>query len=275
MSSLPDQARITFPISSATELTDRENYQGQVGSKVFTCLAEGNPEPSLSWYYNGDPITGINGVNENSPQLVENNTQLIITSPQSTHSGIYQCLVRNVISGISHVDQRIWILEIKVASERGEKNYCCVTVIYTLLLYFLGPTYFEPLLTTNPLAMQDNILGILLIIPDNISNLVLTAVVSLDPCVPVQWTFNGTNIPTNDFLVNFTDPCSDNYSFPPYMYNLTIPPSTQLNSGFYSAKFDNGGPESIILPKVFVTLSGTIIEKATPAPTYCKYVTSV
>ena len=111
---------ITSPTPGSMELTDRESYQVQFGNKTFTCLAEGYPEPSLYWYYNGDFIIGINGVIARGPEL--------IISSQSYHSGIYQYLVQNKIGETTFVDQRAWILEVRVPS-RKNKNKCSPVVL--------------------------------------------------------------------------------------------------------------------------------------------------
>lgn len=135
-------------------------------------------------------------------------------------------------------------------------NICCI-----ILFSSLGPIYIEPLLTTNPEVVVDKYLGSLLLVsPLNMGLSLIAVVMDPDICPSVQWIFNGTNIPTTEFMVTVNDPC-DGVS--PYEYQISIPSLTQMTSGFYSAIFDDGLTEPTVQPKVFVTVPGIIIEQTT------------
>ena len=66
--------------------------------------------PSMSWYYNGLNVAGLDGVTVSDDEL-------IIFPPETTHSGVYQCSVSNTVEGLITEDQRSWLLEIKTASK--------------------------------------------------------------------------------------------------------------------------------------------------------------
>lgn len=85
-----------------------DNREVFVGGRAltFTCESMGTPEPSIEWYFNGQPITADSGVS------TVGNT-LIIASPQTRNSGVYQCIVSSQFGD----DQRAWLLEIREASE--------------------------------------------------------------------------------------------------------------------------------------------------------------
>ena len=73
---------------------------------MYTCEFEGFPLPSIAFYFNGRPISPDTGLS------VVNRT-LIITTPQVSHSGIYQCIVSNEFGD----DQVAWLLEIREPSK--------------------------------------------------------------------------------------------------------------------------------------------------------------
>ncbi|KAH8246819.1 hypothetical protein KR032_000847 [Drosophila birchii] len=58
-------------------------------SKTLSCRAEGNPEPSISWYHNGAPL------NSSYTRYINGN-ELQIHSFDPEEEGIYQCVARNV-----------------------------------------------------------------------------------------------------------------------------------------------------------------------------------
>ena len=72
------------------------------------CEFVGFPLPIVTFHFNGARIEADN----TSDVIVINNT-LIIPSPQVSHSGIYQCIVRNEFGD----DQQAWLLEIREPSE--------------------------------------------------------------------------------------------------------------------------------------------------------------
>ncbi|KAH8346823.1 hypothetical protein KR059_000257 [Drosophila kikkawai] len=58
-------------------------------SKTLSCRAEGNPEPTISWYHNGAPL------NSSYTRYINGN-ELQIHSFDPEEEGIYQCVARNV-----------------------------------------------------------------------------------------------------------------------------------------------------------------------------------
>ena len=75
---------------------------------MYTCEFEGFPFPNITFYFNGRPIS--NGTE--SDVRIANNT-LIISFPQVSHSGVYQCIVSNEFGD----DQQAWLLEVREPSE--------------------------------------------------------------------------------------------------------------------------------------------------------------
>ena len=73
---------------------------------MCTCEFEGYPTPRIDWYFNGKPISPDSGVS------ISDNT-LAIASPQTSNSGIYQCIVSNDVGD----DQAAWLLEIRLPSK--------------------------------------------------------------------------------------------------------------------------------------------------------------
>ena len=100
-----DPAEITSPVEGAAELTDREILAGNA-SISYTCEGEGFPAPTLTWYFNGEPISPDSGV-------IVNGNQLSISDPTVNNSGIYQCLLTNNFAMITTTVFRLWILEVR------------------------------------------------------------------------------------------------------------------------------------------------------------------
>ena len=79
-----------------------DQTQDEGGTTSFTCQATGEPVPTISWYFNGDPVDEANmmkytisTVSLNSTTI--NNT-LTIMSVQSSDVGTYTCNATNVVS---------------------------------------------------------------------------------------------------------------------------------------------------------------------------------
>ena len=107
---LPIEApSITAPSVSDASLVDREWLVGG-GPVMFTCEYEGIPTPMVRWYHNGEPIQPDSGVSLNSSQLV-------ISVPQVSNSGVYQCVVSNTIDGVVMEDMRQYVLEVREPSK--------------------------------------------------------------------------------------------------------------------------------------------------------------
>lgn len=92
-------------ITSHNLQNEREHFTVEQ-NLTYTCEFEGSPLPSITFYFNGRPISTDIGLNN-----IFNNT-LSIPSPQFSHSGIYQCIVSNEFGD----DQAVWLLEIRQPS---------------------------------------------------------------------------------------------------------------------------------------------------------------
>ena len=103
-----EPASITTPAAS---LTDRELLVGG-GPVMFQCENQGIPAPMVTWYHNGETIQPDSGVRVNSNQVV-------ISEPQVSNSGMYQCVVSNTIDGVVREDRRQWVLEVREPSKYG------------------------------------------------------------------------------------------------------------------------------------------------------------
>uniref|UniRef100_T1PGN3 Cell adhesion molecule-related/down-regulated by oncogenes n=1 Tax=Musca domestica TaxID=7370 RepID=T1PGN3_MUSDO len=71
-----------------------QNQTIKVGKNfVLECDADGNPIPTISWQFNGEPITATT---ENDHLVLENeNTELIVNKAQESDSGVYTCVAEN------------------------------------------------------------------------------------------------------------------------------------------------------------------------------------
>ena len=74
---------------------------------TFVCKYHGLPTPTLSWSFNGEKIS------RSGEGISLMGNVIRIPAPDGRHSGVYQCFVENVITGIRHTDVRSWILEVK------------------------------------------------------------------------------------------------------------------------------------------------------------------
>ena len=103
---------ISAPAMGAASLTDRERLVGG-GPVMFQCENQGIPAPMVTWYHNGETIQPDSGVRVNSNQVV-------ISEPQVSNSGVYQCVVSNTIDGVVREDRRQWVLEVREPSKYAE-----------------------------------------------------------------------------------------------------------------------------------------------------------
>ena len=58
---------------------------------TLQCQAEGNPQPTITWQRDGQPL------DSNGHYTVRDDGALVISSPQHTDSGGYVCLATNVM----------------------------------------------------------------------------------------------------------------------------------------------------------------------------------
>jgi len=81
------------------EVMDETQNEGDTAS--FTCQATGEPVPTISWYFNGALVNGVNAIIRSiSIMLLNANTisnTLIIISVESSDVGTYTCNATNVV----------------------------------------------------------------------------------------------------------------------------------------------------------------------------------
>ena len=73
----------------------------------FSCPVTGNPEPEVTWYFNGDPLEGDEG------RVIAGN-ELTVGPTMVSHSGMYQCFASND-NGVAYES---WTLQVR---EPGRK----------------------------------------------------------------------------------------------------------------------------------------------------------
>ena len=82
-------------IKSVTDLLENETYP-----VTFTCKATGEPVPTISWYFNDDPINVSNTSDYNISSIVNETvveSLLTVFDTQSADVGRYTCLAENII----------------------------------------------------------------------------------------------------------------------------------------------------------------------------------
>ena len=74
--------------------------QDEGATASFTCQATGKPVPTISWYFNGIPISNDTeyDISETSVNITAINSILTIMSVQSSDVGTYTCNATNVVS---------------------------------------------------------------------------------------------------------------------------------------------------------------------------------
>ena len=80
-----------------------DETQDEGGAASFTCQATGEPVPTISWYFNGIPISNNTDVDkydisETSVNTTTINSTLTIMNVQSSDVGTYTCNATNVVS---------------------------------------------------------------------------------------------------------------------------------------------------------------------------------
>ena len=94
---------ITRPLQ---DVNDRDRVIRSGRNVVYVCEYQAFPTPIVSWYYNGRPLLTESGVRVRGNEMT-------IYNPEIRHSGIYQCILENIVDGVRHVDMRSWILELR------------------------------------------------------------------------------------------------------------------------------------------------------------------
>ena len=108
---------------TTTPESDREAVVGG-GTLMFSCPFTGIPTPTLSWFFNGQMISGVN-IQDDS---------LTIAAPQVGNSGAYQCFVENSVSE----EITSWVLEVR---EPGKIIGIDSIYLYTLFVYLMSYDY--------------------------------------------------------------------------------------------------------------------------------------
>ena len=105
-------ALITAPAENDLSLiAEREQLEFE-SEVVFQCEYRGVPTPRIMWYHNGERVETGSGIRESSRQLVISRYEL-----QLNRSGVYQCIVSNIIDGMTRMDSRQWMLKVRPPGE--------------------------------------------------------------------------------------------------------------------------------------------------------------
>ena len=79
-----------------------DETQNEGGIASFTCQADGEPLPTISWYFNGAPLNESNTakymITERQISTTTNTDILNILSVESSDVGTYTCNATNVVS---------------------------------------------------------------------------------------------------------------------------------------------------------------------------------
>ena len=90
---------IVIPAINPEVMHEMQN-EGDTAS--FICQATGEPVPTISWYFNGAPVSEGNTMNYTISMMLMNTTTisstLTIMSVQSSDVGTYTCNATNVVS---------------------------------------------------------------------------------------------------------------------------------------------------------------------------------
>ena len=88
---------------------DLEQLIGQ--SVTFTCVVEGIPTPTVTWYHNGVQLSagGAISISRNFPNV----SVLSISSLAAEDTGMYQCFASNVVGRT----QASWALQVRTSGE--------------------------------------------------------------------------------------------------------------------------------------------------------------
>ncbi|XP_029918852.1 immunoglobulin superfamily DCC subclass member 3 [Myripristis murdjan] len=116
------------------------------GSAVFTCVAQGVPEPHLIWLKNGKVLTPGDNV-----KLTNNNSTLAVTRISSEDEAIYQCIAENS-AGTNQASARLAVAQAKdlPASPQG------------LTASVLSNSALQVAWSQPPADVTDNIIGYVL-----------------------------------------------------------------------------------------------------------------
>lgn len=116
LSFIIDSVHITSPLQGDASLVDRERVIRSGREVLYICEYQGLPAPTVSWYYNGELLETERGLS------VKGN-EMRIDEPEIRHSGVYQCIVENIINGVRHMDTRSWILELRAPGKSDLRTF--------------------------------------------------------------------------------------------------------------------------------------------------------
>ncbi|XP_076438818.1 protogenin-like [Babylonia areolata] len=87
---------LTYPVM----ITDPESNDWPITRTVsLFCDVEGNPKPTIMWYFNGVPIHRLQKENIKY-ELSDENTRLIVYTIRLENSGYYQCIAENTMGQV-------------------------------------------------------------------------------------------------------------------------------------------------------------------------------
>ncbi|KAG9334685.1 hypothetical protein JZ751_007219 [Albula glossodonta] len=116
------------------------------GSAVFTCVAQGVPEPHLIWLKNGKVLTPGDNV-----KLTNNNSTLAVTRITSEDEAIYQCIAENS-AGTNQASARLAVALAKDLPDAPQD----------LKAVPLSPTALQLIWAQPPAEITDGIIGYVL-----------------------------------------------------------------------------------------------------------------
>ena len=82
-----------------SQLTNQTENESAIAS--YTCQADGEPLPTISWYFNGDPLGPTNSIKymfTDRPLVTSVMSVLNIRNLESSDAGTYTCNATNVVS---------------------------------------------------------------------------------------------------------------------------------------------------------------------------------
>ena len=217
---------------------------------TFTCVVEGIPTPTVTWYHNGGNPPGVTSVSGSNRNI---NTLTISSSPVES-SGMYQCIAENPVGKV----QVSWALQVRTpgAGINIQAHYISTCGMHSTS----SPPPTSSVImavssSSSDIHAMDTGLGLpLLVAATDGGDAVLFAVVTADPCPTIQWMVNGSNIGRTGYTLN--NPCSSPAGTASFNFTLTIT-ATSARTGTYNATLINPAGTANV-PDVFVTPPGTL-----------------
>ena len=130
--------RITMSPSNDLEKLVKERVS-------FTCVVEGIPTPTVTWYHNGVQLNASGVIS------ISGNT-LNISNLTVGHTGMYQCFANNVVGRT----QRSWALQVREPSKGIPPSHSLSLFLPLLFLMPSSSTTFPPPIHLHPLSRTHN-----------------------------------------------------------------------------------------------------------------------